>query len=141
MDKKQKHLGLSNKDFKTLSKYLGYLADNMGLRDWTLIISHEEPDSKDAWASVKPVYGRRSATFFFSKDFRDVPLENQRAACVHELLHCHLDNIDSLVVNEFRTALGEVFWNGWYPGFKLVLEHGIDAVAEAWAEKFPLIRW
>lgn len=147
MTKVQKHPGMTNADFEELGRYVRWMANDMGLRDWWFDLKWDVPrredgaEHMDAGASIKPIYGKKLALLWFSRDFRDEPPDRQRVWVCHELLHCHFDTIDTLTSNELQTHLGEIYYQAWYPAMKLAIEHCINAIAEEWGPKMPMIDW
>jgi hypothetical protein len=119
----------------------------MGLRDWYIDLMYRPPEEKDgtpdtnAAARVEIPWGKRYVQVFICAEFMEYRPERQRQFVVHELLHCHFDHLDSLTQNELRDHVGEIYWQAWHPGFWLMFENTIDAIANAWAEKLPVISW
>lgn len=73
----------------TFGAYLRYLADHMGLRDWTFVISNE-PAQAGRNAEITPVWGRKHAVLRLGAEWPKLAPEAQRAALVHELVECHM---------------------------------------------------
>ena len=110
--------------------YLRALADAMTLRDWAFRILDVGPSDEDAMALIRPTYGRRHASIWLSDDFLDDSPEAQRHTLVHELIHCHFAGaqhyLDDCLDGDARAA------------YRLMLESGVDAVADALAPLLPL---
>jgi hypothetical protein len=109
--------------------YARSLADRMALRDWTTTISSDLPCDPDALASVVCCEGRRHATIRLSVEFLEGEPAEQRQIMCHELAHCHF----AAAARIAEKQLGDQ-----HESFKLMLEYGIDAVAESWAAHLPL---
>jgi hypothetical protein len=111
--------------------YFRALADLMGLRDWTVQVASGPPEAAEARASVQPLYGRRIANVWLSDEFLDDadPADQRQTAC-HELVHCLFADCAQIAEEELEPAA----WRAWRRQF----EHGIDAVASAFAEALPL---
>lgn len=144
---KQKHPGLTNPEFKELGSYMRWIANEMGLRDWYLRLMHVPPEETDgkrdrrAAARIEITWGKKHADIYVCEDFKEFEPDRQRQFMVHELVHCHFDHLDALTDNQLRDHLGEIYWQAWHPAYWLMFENSIDAIAQAWAEKLPLIDW
>lgn len=131
---------MTKRDRTALGKYLRWLANQMGLRDWALLLDHDPPERDDVWATCRPTFGQRRAVLRFAPDVREWDLERLRQVCVHELLHCHLDRMYTI----YNTAAGELGAQAQRVSeyaWKSVLEDACDDVATAWAEAMPTMRW
>lgn len=133
-------VGVKKRERKALGRYIRSVADEMGLRDWTLHLLRE-PCDEDCNAQTHMVYGRRTAHIRVSEGFRDREPEGIRQTVVHELTHLHFAAATSQAELDLEGHLGAqahgVFWNGWQRNF----EYGIDATAVALAPHMPLIDW
>jgi hypothetical protein len=125
------------RQYKSLAKYLREMANHIGLHDWTITVIHEDPEHDTALASVECVYGRRIANVRVCHDFDVHPPEEQRTACLHELLHVHFWATHQTVL-DMTGYLGsegrEIARDAWRQN----QEHAIDAVAEAFSDHFPV---
>ena len=131
---------MTKRDRKALGKYVRWIADRMGLRDWHFLLDHEPPEQDEAWASIFPTYGQRRAVIHFAVDTRDRPTDTLRRIVVHELMHCHHDRMDGV----YRTAaeqMGQQARLVSMESWRSTLENATDDIASAWAESFPLIEW
>lgn len=109
--------------------YFRCLADLMWLRDWTITISDSPPEA-GAYAAVECLEGRRRAIISLSDHFLDGMSESdQRQVATHELTHLHFEA--AAVVAE--RAMGDR-----WKDFRLLLEYGVDGIADAFAERLPL---
>ena len=132
---------MDDADLKTLGDYIRARADDMGLRDWTLILKAEPLDESDgAYAKVEPVDGQKHAVIHVCKDFRTETADTQRMAIVHELVHCHMASVQFFA----RVDLADVVGSAGMllqKGLERDIEYAVDGIAVAWAEKFPMIEW
>lgn len=135
-------------DRKELGRYVRYVADEMGLRDWHLELLAEPPDGQAigddhiTLADVSPSPGRRHATIRFCADFRELNPETQRMAVVHELVHLHLAPLQHQCENDLSAEmLGGPASHVFFCGFRRNLEYAVDAMTCALAPHLPLIDW
>lgn len=131
---------MKKRDRKTLGRYIHCIADEMGLRDWTLHLLRE-PCDEDCNAQTHIIYGRRKAEIRVSEEFRSREPERIRQTVVHELTHLHFAAATNQVDRDLQGHLGDqardIFYQGWLRNF----EYGIDATAIALAPHMPLIDW
>ncbi len=108
--------------------YFDALAQKLALKDWTVIVKDEGPDDGDAQAQSFLTYGRRRTRIYLSEGFLKDKESGQRHTACHELIHCHLDQLERMVVDtpEMRKAA------------RLCLELAVDALADAIAPLMPL---
>lgn len=126
------HWVAHNRDW--FSSYIGTIADQMGLRDWKIILLDDAPSDDDAGAQNELVYGRKVAKLQFAAP--ESP-EELRHWVVHELLHCHAALL-SWNANAIQLALSPQTFDVWHGSFEDAAELMIDGVAAAWAEMLPL---
>jgi hypothetical protein len=119
--------------------YVKHLANRMGLSEWELAVHKDTAlDLEDVIAQVKISRSRHSATIGLSKHFlRHAPDWMQRDTVVHELIHCHLYQVEQHLDLAFDL----------YPEKNLItllkkeinrsMEFAIDDMALAWAKHFP----
>lgn len=108
------------------------LADNLGLRDWTIILG-DEPPGEGLMADVGPILGRKHAVLRLAPQFYTCTKDRQRQTLVHELV-------------ELQFAPARLYANGVLPGdtlwvLNINLEYGIDGIADAMAPLMPLPGW
>lgn len=128
---------MNDEDHAYWSIYTRRIADRLGLKDWEIVLKRDGTDAANSAADMRCVPGRkvvwiRLADVFFSSD-PDV----QRYFVVHELVHVHLDDIDTVL-----WKAGDVIEGS---GFSLVrklvddrVEFAVDAIASVFAPYFPL---
>jgi hypothetical protein len=116
------------------------MADEMGLRDWTIDLL-AEPSADDCNAQTRMIFGRKRADLRVAETFRSFDRERIRHTIVHELAHLHLAAATSQAEQDIGEHLGatayDIFWSGWLRN----LEYGIDGLAGALAAHMPLIDW
>jgi hypothetical protein len=123
---------------KRIARYIRTVANTLGLRDWTLNLAHDEPDDKEAYASVSCVYGRRIANLWLAHGFEMLEPIEQRHVIVHELLHIHFDRTLKQSEGALPGLLGAASYAVYEAGLRESIEHGVDAVADALAGALPL---
>lgn len=132
---------MTDTEWTVLAQYLRSCADKLGLRDWTIRLLHDRPNSPETHAHTECVYGRKLAEIKVCRDFREQDPEEQRHTIIHELLHLHTDAADSIVNNEIREALGKQTGYVAYEAHHRAIEIAVDDIATAIAQYFPLIEW
>lgn len=131
---------MKKRDRKELARYVRRIADEMGLRDWTLHLL-KEPCDEDCNAQTQMIFGRKIASIRVSEEFRDIEPERVRVTVVHELTHLHFAAVTSQSQQDLQGHLSgqalDLFWSGWLRNF----EYGVDGVGESLAPHMPLIEW
>ncbi len=112
-------------------------ADDLGLKDWRFSIVDTDPDADDVHACIRCIYGRKVAVITISTEFVTDSPENQRDTLCHELLHCHLDGVDT-VINAINGQMHRDVWDVTYAAFRSAMEFGVDGIALAIAHHLPL---
>jgi hypothetical protein len=124
-------------DLKKVGPYVRALADEMGLRDWTINILSTPPDNDQHAACIDIRYGRKFANIEFARDWAESSPDTFRSTCVHELLHCHFRPIH-WHINNLGSHIATSTFDVFYGAFRDIEEVAIDAVAEEWARHLPL---
>jgi hypothetical protein len=125
--------------FLALCTYVRACADVMGLKDWRIQINLEPPEDDGATAAIAPVYGRRYAELRFCEDFNERMPTEQRQTVAHELIHCHLDELDTVLNTDTLTdIMGKPAFHLLHAHHHTALENATDALAEAIAPMLPL---
>ena len=110
--------------------YARDLADRMGLKDWAIAIIRGQPDNEDT-ASIECVFGRKIANVKLSDDFLEESTpEEQRQTLCHELAHALFMPMHLFLRDELDGSA--------YKAYHLLMEYGIDGVADAIAPHMPL---
>lgn len=125
-----------------LGQYMRDRADELGLRDWHLFLTHIPPDDEDADGICTPTEGRKHATIKVCRDFKEqLKPDAQRAVIIHELLHCHFQAAVDMVRVDLPRLLGQPAYDVFFPAFRRSMEYAVDGITDAIADKFPLIEW
>lgn len=123
-----------------LAQYVRERADELGLRDWVIELSRDEPGQDDALAVVEAITGRKKAVVKVCPDFRALSPAEQRNTIIHELLHCHLWPIEE-VGDSLDVALSHGQWMQHKGNVHLAVEYACDGLATAIDELFDLVPW
>ena len=129
-------------DWEVLTDYIRARADDLALRDWTFVVRHDPPTEQAALAETTPIEGRRHAALRFCVEFRELTDDEQRHVVVHELLHCHLGQLQHLVdsSSQLRRTLGE-HGAGILGPIALAIEYAVDGISDGIAGHYPHIAW
>jgi hypothetical protein len=75
--------------------------------------------------------------------FPDTSPEEQRNTIIHELLHCHFSMAQSVITDDLwdRRLLSQDAYSTFEASYRRAQEFGVDGVAMAIAQFFPLIDW
>lgn len=132
--------GMSSADWARLSRYAAGMADEMGLRDWTIKIEGQHVDGDDgaAMAETRVTYGRKVAVVRFCHDFAELTPEEQRHTVVHELLHCHLDQVATPVENGLEQLIGRPAYTVLFEHVRVAIELAVDAITDVLEPHLPL---
>jgi hypothetical protein len=120
-----------------LAEYLRWVANDLGLRDWTVTLSGEWADDPDAMAYCECTYGRKLLTVKLGQKWGQYRPEDHRHAIVHECLHAHFDPI-RLVLRNLQTNLGDHVYGVAECSLKDAIEWAVDGIAGEIAKHFPL---
>lgn len=123
---------------KWVGPYLRFLADRLGLRDWTIILKHEVADEPDVYAAINPVEDRKLATIRLAEDFTDRTPDEQRHTLIHELLHCHHVPASDMVRLDLTDHLSQTSYDLFYASFRRHIEYMTDGIADSVAPLMPL---
>lgn len=133
---------MTDKQYRSLAKYAGQVAKELGLAHFNLSIHDEHvgetADGDTAAASFEGTYGRYCGVIRVNRNFDQYAPEDQRIYIVHELLHAHTEHLREFARTALIGTVGrdafEVFWAGYRQQDELFT----DALATAIAPKFPL---
>lgn len=134
----------SRADWEELKEYISWLRNQLGLRDWEIIMVYEIPDEEgdcNAIASIHPTDGRRRATLRLARDFRELDAEQQRNALIHELIHLHHRDATDIIRLTLPEALGGVAHHVLWENFRQQIELMVDNISVAVADRYPVISW
>ncbi len=121
---------------RALARYLATLKREMWLGPWRIDLLWEDVD-RDCHAEIEPTFGQRHANLRVARDFFESPPEKQRSVLVHELLHCHLADVQHHAQG-VEPLLGRIGYDAWMLGFRSAVEHAVDALTLLLAAGMPL---
>ena len=123
---------------KRLRSYVRGIADQMGLKDWTLEIVVVANESMGENAGHCEVYwGRKCAQVAIAEDWPSWKPKGLRNTVVHELIHCHTAPM-GIPLRSVESAVGTPAFEALSREYRHHHEIAVDGMAVAWAEKFPL---
>lgn len=131
------HPGDRKKYRKALGEYLRGLANDLGLRDWTVTLLTERDDDADNMASCVCVYGRKHLNVKLGKGWEGHDADEHRQTLIHECLHAHLDPV-RLVLANLETNLGDHVYGVARCSLRDAIEYATDAIASEIAKHYPL---
>jgi hypothetical protein len=124
--------------YRQLGRYIRHLADvHLELRDWHLTVQHAEPPGGDCHGWCFVTYGRKRAMIRVANDWWDEDPTEQRHIVVHELLHIHLDTLDSFHRNALPELVGRSAAIAAQEDNRERIELIVDVVADALARHLP----
>jgi hypothetical protein len=129
-------------EWTVLGEYVRWVANEIGLRDWHLLLSQIPPD-EGCYAMIYPTEGRKHARLQVCADFRSLSLDVQRQAIVHELIHCHLAPATDFIRLDLNNTgmLTQPVYDMLWASYKRQIECATDGMADEWAKHLPLIEW
>jgi predicted metal-dependent hydrolase len=128
---------VSRFDLVYWQSYVDALKDQLGLRDWKIIVREYAPEDEDHMASIGVTRCRKAAAVFFSDQFFREDQERQRQCVVHELLHCHFNHA-RFAFEMLSQKVHPETYETVFTAIDTHLELGIDGLAEAIAAHYPL---
>lgn len=133
---------MTTKQYRSLARYAGVLARELGLGHLDLTLDAEQPghatDGSEAAASFEGTYGRYRGTMRVNPHFETYAPEEQRIIIIHELLHAHTEQVRELVRTTLPEAMGKPAYDVFMAAYTQADERMTDALATALADKFPL---
>jgi hypothetical protein len=132
---------LSEGQRKAVAAYLRQVADQLGLRDWSISVEPDHPNEADHAAAMWSDYGSRRMKVWCRADLIDLKPDEQRATLIHELVHAHLEGLDWYLEKTLPDLLGRPAWAGVKQAIQQHSEHAVEAIAVSIAPHFPLIEW
>lgn len=127
--------------------YARRLADDMGLRDWTISITSDEPSAEELGARGGGVpvaaqnsgVGRKECELFFSEAFfeDDYGDDQRRETVVHELIHAHMTGMWHMIYYDLEDHMNPPAYAVFHDSFRRSMEYATDALAEALAPHMP----
>jgi len=136
--------GMSRAQWDDLAEYVREVANRIELRDWAFRLDRlplgTKDDDRDAYAMVTVVYGRKLARIAFCHEWNTIAADERRHVVVHELLHCHVNQVHILLSNQLPSMIGDHAWEPINQSIRFQTEHIVDALADALAPHMPTIR-
>lgn len=125
---------LTTEDWDGIGQYVSYIRDGLGLHQWTVHVSHK-PASKDAQASISPVYGRKHAILSLARGWPDVDRKEQKHTIIHEMLHLLFFDTQSTLHRMQEVISEDLFYLLWESHTE-ALEFAIDHLADVLTHRF-----
>lgn len=141
---------MKKKHRQAIDVYVRYLANELGLRDWTIRIDVvDDPGAgldidprEEASAVITPATGRKFAAIKIPHHMPDLRREDIRHTLVHELVHCHLEPLWDHITSEYIGGILGAPANQVFMGAaNQHLEVAVDGLADVLAPRMPLIDW
>lgn len=124
-------------DADRIAAYIRDTANLMGLRDWFLVFSPDNPPlGPDYMGQCSVAPHRRVATIYLSTALRSGPEEMFQSTVVHELLHLHFVDVE-YALESLPEVVGSTAASILTTAHKHALELGIDMVAYEWSKTLP----
>lgn len=123
-----------------LLHYIRWMADAMGLRDWTVALGDSPCDNKLS-AQCSCTNGQKHVTISVCADFRGMPIDEVRETIVHELVHAHFEPCWQQVRADLLEHLGQATYNVFVDSFRRNMEYSVDGISRAIAGHMPTIDW
>jgi hypothetical protein len=119
-----------------LCRYVRTCADQVGLRDWEVVVS-SSATRHDELATVEIPTGRRIMRLTFCESFEELPDEAQRHAVAHELVHV-LHHALYEEASAIREELAPAAFRVFYAHFEVQVESVVDTLALIVAPTLPV---
>lgn len=132
---------MTKADRKELKRYVRWLANELGLRDWTINLHYGDTDDERSFAETTTTFGRKIGDISLCEDFRELEPVVQRHTLIHELLHCVFAQEQEFIRSDVKHHLGLPVWNVFFAAYTSMHEYAIDGVTDAIQTKYPLIAW
>lgn len=116
---------------EAVESYLAYLQRVLRLQDWTITVDWAKPTGKDALATMTQMSDSKHATIRLSPEFTTAAPELQGQILVHEMVHCHLFQMESLASTAVSTLAGKRAAAVFDLAYTASNEVATDALADA----------
>lgn len=133
---------MTESQINQLRQYIRSIADDYGLKDWSIEFEGREPINPEANGQQFSPYAQRKAEIRINHAIID-DAELLRRVVIHELTHCHIDQLWHWMETEVKEWLG-ISRNQseqMYSTFRLLAEFHIDGITRGIESKYPLIEW
>lgn len=138
---------LTKKQTRLIGDYTRDIFDAVGLRDWFFYLMRDPAEDSDSQlatrndeclASIERTDGAKVAYLRLGRNFLKLEPDQQRHTIVHEALHCHLTDLNSLIQEDLAQHLDEKVHALVCKTFIRDLEYAIDGIASEFAKAMPL---
>ncbi len=128
---------MTPKERKAVGTYVRWMANELGLRDWTLAVSRDTSDTA-CYADIDVATQTKEATIRLCVEWTTLSPEIQRRAVIHELLHCHLNRLSNYW-EYVAESVGRAVTDPTSKAHSRDMEVAIDAIALEIAKHYPLL--
>lgn len=111
----------------------------LGLAHWTITALDERPENEDALASIAPLDTRHTAVIRLADAYLDLDAEERRLTMTHELVHCHMAQVDA-VFGDVQRYVTDTSWGHLERNFCRQRELLVDDLAVLLAPHLPPLR-
>ncbi len=116
--------------------YVRDLADSLGLKDWDISIWRDVTNS-GIGGRITCVSGRKQGCIELGHSFFQSSPDQQRHILIHELLHCHLDPIDTAICHAKAHNDSETI-AVLHSTVHTEIEFAVDGITAAIASRYPV---
>lgn len=116
---------------------LRWMADQMGLRDWTVSLDFTSEEMEGVYATCTCPDNRKFATVALCAEWQEMHPEDQFQTLAHELMHCHLIALQTTLDTVIEPLLSGHQWNITQTLLHNNIECVVDDVGIAWASSMP----
>lgn len=118
--------------FMNLIALVEDLAGQMGLSEWEILVTEELSDPDGAEAEVFCTYAQHQATLAVGEDWDRIPLRDLKLRLTHELVHLHLDRLET-TVGRFLDRLPKSLRETARQSLVDEVEYATDSISRAWS--------
>lgn len=121
--------GMTHQNFLRFGQYLRDMGDQLGLRDWTIVLEKEPYlEDEDAAAATKCIDGQKRAKVWLSRHFAEYTPHDQKHYLIHELLHLIFDPLNRVVWTA-QSLLGDSAFRILDRNHDAAIELAVDGLA------------
>ena len=115
---------------QAFANYIRLIADDLGLRDWVIVVKDRCPEDPSNSAEAESIWGAKHINILIGDSLLDKDREYQREVFVHELLHAHTAHMNFV--------LREMLEPAQYQVHRVQMEYMVDALAVRVSKFLPL---
>jgi hypothetical protein len=119
-------------------RYARQVANEIGLRDWTVQVGHEPPERAEATATAQIATGRKLILLRFHEDEELRSPEHIRHDYTHELTHALVEDLWQTVSDGVRDEFGGAALRIYLGSVQREMERLVDTIATGLAARVPL---